>query len=96
MDSSEKISYSVGFLDCWMLFKKSQNDPQTHLKAAYIFEKLMPVMAPSFSDEQFKEMILEIREADIMKLIHNVIQEKASRDQMLKELEKKKIDWSKL
>ena len=96
MDSSEKISYTIGFLDCWMLFKKAQNDPQTHLKAAYVFERLMPKLAPSWTDEQFKEMILEARDEDIMKKIHDIIQEKANRETMMKELEKNKIDWSKL
>lgn len=96
MDSSEKLSYTIGFLDCWMLFKKSQNDPQVHLKAAYMFEKLIPTLAPSWTDSQIVELILEARSEDIMKKIHLVIQEKAARETMLKQLEKRKIDWSKI
>lgn len=96
MDSTEKLSYALGFLDCWQLFKKGQQDPQTHLKAAYVFEKLMPIIAPSYSDSQVIELVTESKEVNIIKLIENIFQEKASREQMLKTLESKKIDWSKL
>jgi len=96
MDSSEKLSYALGFLDCWQLFKKGQQDPQTHLKAAYVFEKLMPLLTPSWTDSQVIELIAESKQVNIIKLVENIFQEKASREQMLKMLESKKIDWSKL
>jgi len=96
MDSAEKLAYSIGFLDSWMLFKKAQNDPQTHLKAAYVFERLFPQLAPSWTDTQIIELIQEAREENIMKKIEDIFQQKASHDQMLKEIEKHKIDWSQL
>lgn len=91
MDSAEKLSYSLGFVDCWMLFKKAQNDPQANLKAAYIFEKLIPILGPSWKDPQVMELIDEAREENIMKKIEIIIRTKKSQDEMIKELNKSKI-----
>lgn len=96
MDSTEKLSYLIGFLDCWQMFKTEQKDPNAAVKKAYIFENLLPVLAPSWTDSQVTELINESRDANIIKLIHQIIQVKANRDQMLKQLDKKKIDWSNL
>lgn len=96
MDSAEKLTYAVGFLDAWQLFKKAQKDPQTQLKAAYVFERLFPQLAPSWDDKQIIELIQEAREENIMKKIEDIFQQKASHDEMLKQIEKHKIDWSKL
>ena len=96
MDSSEKLSYTIGFLDCWQMFKSQQKDPNTETKKAYILENLIPQIAGSWTDVQIIELISEIRDENIIKSIHNIIQLKANRDQMLKELEKKKLDFSKL
>jgi len=96
MDSSEKLSYAMGFLDCWQMFKKQQNDPDTVLKKTYIFENLLPLLAPSWTDSQVNELIIESREENIIKKIHQVIQSKFDRDHMLKEIDKHKIDWSNL
>lgn len=96
MDSSEKLSYAIGFLDCWQMFKAQQKDPNVSVKKAFIFENLIPQLAPSWSDAQVTELINESRDENIIKKIHEVIQLKANREKMLKELEKNKIDWSKL
>jgi hypothetical protein len=96
MDSSEKLSYAVGFLDCWQMFKAEQKDPNTVVKKAYILENIIPQIAASWTDAQIIELINEIRDENIIKKIHGVIAMKATRDQMLKEVEKHKIDWSNL
>lgn len=96
MDSSEKLSYSLGFLDCWQMFKAAQKDPNTALKKAYVLENLLPQIAPSWTDAQVIELINEVRDENIVKLIENIIQQKANRDAMMKLLEKNKKDLSQL
>jgi len=96
MDSDEKLCYAVGFMDCWQMFKMAQKDPNTVLKKAYVIENLLPLIAPTKSDAEVMELIQETQEANIGKLIGNVILAKTQRDAMLKELEKSKIDWNQL
>jgi len=96
MDSSEKLTYTIGFLDCWQMFKAAQKDPNAALKKAYILENLIPQIAPSWTDSQIIELINEVRDASIIKLIENIIQQKANREAMLKAIEATKMDFSKL
>ena len=78
------------------MFKSQQKDPNATVKKAFIFENLIPLLAPSWTDSQITELINESRDENIIKKIHGVIQLKANREKMLKEVEKHKIDWSKL
>ncbi len=96
MDSSEKLTYTIGFLDCWQMFKAAQKDPNAALKKAYILENLIPKIAPSWTDSQIIELINEVRDASIIKLIENIIQQKANREAMMKAIEATKMDFSKL
>ena len=96
LDSSEKLTYTIGFLDCWQMFKAAQKDPNAALKKAYILENLIPQIAPSWTDSQIIELIEEVREASIIKLIENIIQQKANREAMIKQIEKNNLDLSKL
>ncbi len=96
MDSDEKLCYALGFMDCWQMFKMSQKDPNTVLKKAYVIENLLPAIAPTKSDTEVMEIIQETQEANIGKLIGNVIQAKTQREAMMKEIEKSKINWNEL
>jgi len=97
MEPQEKLLYVIGFLDCWQMFKMVQRDPNTKLKKAYIFERLMELLTPTWSESQVIELIDKCREMNLIHEISEIMMAKKQRDHMLKVLQKKpKLDLSKL
>ena len=97
MEPQDKLLYVIGFLDCWQMFKTVQRDPNTKLKKAYIFERLMALLTPTWSDSQAMELIDKCREMNLIHEISEIMQAKKQRDHMLKVLQKKpSLDLTKL
>ena len=97
MESNEKLIYVIGFLDCWQMFKTVQRDPNVKLKKAYIFERLIELLTPSWTESQVVELIDKCREMNLIHEISEIMMAKKQRDHMLKVLQKKpKLDLSKL
>jgi len=96
MDTESKLFFIVGFLDCWQMFKQVQKDPNTALKKAYIFQKLIEEFAPSWTESQIVELIDKCREVNIIHKISDLMTAKKQVDEMYKEIKDKKWKTNKL
>lgn len=96
LSNVDKVTYVIGFLDCWQMFKTVQRDPNTKLKKAYIFERLVEKFAPTWTESEVVELIDKCREMNLIHEISEIMQAKKQRDHMLKILGKKNLDLSKL
>jgi len=97
MEPKDKITYVIGFLDCWQMFKTVQRDPNVKLKKGYIFERLSEKLTPTMTETELVELIDQCREMNLIHEISEIMMAKKQRDHMIKILGKKpRLDLSKL
>ena len=99
MDSAEKFCYLIGAMDMWEVFSKKLGKTQVQEKKALIIEEVIPFIASRMKDDEINQMMIEIREANVIKIIDDIMKSKMNAAEVYKELKRKdqlKIDWEKL
>lgn len=92
MDQAEKFIYAVAVMDTWEQFASVKGDKKTLAKKAYILEKLIPILIPTHSRESVLQLLDEIRETNVLRIVSTVMASKMNQDKMMEELKKSKFN----
>ena len=97
MNTGEQLIYLLAFMDCWEEFSVKYIKADFHkvqAKKAFAIERLIPQIAPKWTEEQVLQLYDDIKQRNLKQEITDALKAKYDLDKMLESI--KRSPWKSL